>query len=167
MKTAQIPTVETLAREFAKVLLEDIGAPSLRMASLLNLREPDKDVCHTHDFCDSNQSMIDAYARLTGIPAAEVDVCTDPFVTVANAAWSLAKSKVFFLDTFGMVPNLPRPVGVHTPSYTAKILQSLREAFPRLTFIDTSWNNDATDSIERYGEGAERIPIPPGGIPDL
>lgn len=139
MKT--IPTTETLAREFAKVLLEDIGEPSLRKAVLLNLREPDKDVCHTHDYCDSNMSMVNAYARLAGIPADSVDVCNDPFVAVANEAWSLAKSKGFYLPD-------ATTVGEHTPFYTAKILQSLQKAFPSLSFVDTSWHHDMVDSIE-------------------
>jgi hypothetical protein len=36
----------------------------------------------------------------------------------------------------------------HTPKRTIKVLGKLKSLFPNLKFVDTSWNNDACDSIE-------------------
>lgn len=49
-------------------------------------------ICATHDFCDPNQSMIDAFKSITG---REPDVQSDEDNLYINTSWSLAKANEF------------------------------------------------------------------------
>ena len=40
------------------------------------------------------------------------------------------------------------PAGYHTPQQSEQVLNTLRKEFPTLSFVDTSWHNDAADSFE-------------------
>lgn len=81
--------VVKLAVEFSKCLLACIGQGELSEAARLNAAESNRSVCHTHDFCDSNQVMLDAMESL------KVS-CND---LVVSDAWNLAYACGFFLQS--------------------------------------------------------------------
>ena len=53
---------ELLAVEFSKRLLKCIGRK--KMEKVVTLNKGERHICHTHDFCDPNQIMIDSVEAL-------------------------------------------------------------------------------------------------------
>lgn len=93
---------EELAVAFCGELKEQIGLIGIRKAAELNDSEADHRVCHTHDFCDSNQVMLDAWERVFGTgtePACIREGTTDEERAhddrIWNRAWKLAKRARF------------------------------------------------------------------------
>jgi hypothetical protein len=50
-------------------------------------------VCHTHDFCDANVLMLEAWAEMFG---GEPDPASDEDAELINDAWFIAKAAEFF-----------------------------------------------------------------------
>lgn len=88
-----LPDPDTLGSEFIIVIrdwLIDDG-DTLARIDQRNRDETDPRICHTHDFCDSNQAMIDAFARL----GVEYDTQSDAHHALGQQAWALAKKRGF------------------------------------------------------------------------
>ena len=84
---AELPSVELLATLFSQEMTSRLTAAELREIARLNAEETDASICHSHDFCDPNQFMIDALAKL-----AITDIGGNATVTgVIDKAWDLAK----------------------------------------------------------------------------
>lgn len=94
-----IITPDELAAEFARQLQQDLEpwewAEVLRRNASPEYTEG---VCASHDFCDSNMTMLDAFEVLhkremvmDATPAGEVDRA------LWNAAWDIAKTKYLTL----------------------------------------------------------------------
>lgn len=85
-----------LAVQFSNILKE-----WLTIAKLTEVNERNKqyktnnaDCCATHEFCDPNQAMIDAFTQLTG---REIDVQSDSDLSLTNKAWAMAKESNFYV----------------------------------------------------------------------
>ena len=87
MKPNSTTPVLDLALEFTKLLQAQLSTDVLNTVRKLNALEQDSAICHTHNFCDANQVMIDALDELheTFDPQ---DVAQGVWI---DAAWSLAK----------------------------------------------------------------------------
>lgn len=88
---------QVIARQFCVLLREYLGDEKVNVAAALNDAEKDSGVCHTHDFCDANMVMDEAFRKI-GRPIKEVppdDATTDLW----NGAWGMAKAA-------GFVPEL-------------------------------------------------------------
>jgi hypothetical protein len=98
---ATLDDAPKIARQFAANLLEEIGAAKVRLAAHLNSKQSHPDVCHSHDFCDANMTMDDAFETLgfaTFADSEDSETLTEQICTVWNAAWSIAKSAEFDLS---------------------------------------------------------------------
>lgn len=100
MSAAQeIPTgqaaIEALARAFARRLREEIGEDDLRAVVARNRASGDPNGCASHDFCDANMPMAEAFEEVLGADPEEPDDC-DP--ALWDAAWDRAKAADFWLD---------------------------------------------------------------------
>lgn len=72
-----------LATLFATKLQAEIGADNYaKMIELNAVAEPG--VCHSHDFCDANMVMHEAYTEVMGF---EPDFDNDEWIDTFNAAW--------------------------------------------------------------------------------
>jgi hypothetical protein len=94
-----------LAKAFAEELNSNLTPEQIDEVNRLNVEEADKAICHSHDFTDANQLMIDAmgddYERmevlkekqphLTEEEAAELE----SLWALINEAWAIAKSNEF------------------------------------------------------------------------
>lgn len=80
-----------LANEFSKVLHEWLGTEKIVEINLLNEGE-DKTCCHSHDFCDSNEAMAEAFIALYG---RNISVRSQRDTDLVNNAWALAKNNKF------------------------------------------------------------------------
>jgi hypothetical protein len=50
-------------------------------------------VCASHDYCDSNQCMINAWGAL--MPNDEINPASEQDITIVNAAWNAVKAHGF------------------------------------------------------------------------
>lgn len=82
------PTADELARSFCAVLTEWLEADTIAEIVRRNAESANENVCHSHDFCDANQAMLDAMER----HGMEWD---SEHIDLVNAAWDIAKSKGF------------------------------------------------------------------------
>jgi hypothetical protein len=79
-----------LAKAFAEEINSQLTAEQVDQINVLNAAETDKNICHSHDFTDANQVMIDAMATL----GMEWDN-TEEINTLTNEAWEIAKRNEF------------------------------------------------------------------------
>lgn len=85
--------VITLAKEFSSILKEWLSKKEMEELIQANKDERDSSICHSHDYCDPNQAMADAFKKVTG---KEVDMQKDKDSALVDAAWDLAKKENFY-----------------------------------------------------------------------
>lgn len=91
MKTIQtLPTAKELAAEFCRCLRAELTADELADVVQTNRLETSPNICHSHDYCDANQTMLDAMAKW----GLDFDAVTEGLI---NEAWELAKKAGFSL----------------------------------------------------------------------
>lgn len=91
---AALPDKETLASEFTIVVREWLTPAQCREIDRRNAESRlagDFGVCHSHDFCDANQAMLDALARFN----VEPDLQDDRQASLITDAWNIAKEHGF------------------------------------------------------------------------
>lgn len=80
---------EILGKAFAADLLDYLGAKKFAEVCKRNDLET-TDCCHSHDFCDANMVMLNAYCRLTGTDENDVDI--EAACELFNDAWDYARA---------------------------------------------------------------------------
>lgn len=97
--------IEQLAREFSRQLRDSLLEHEMSQVISLNDSEEDKDCCHSHDFCDANMVMDEAFNTVFNrsciFPS---DVEKNPQLAdqeiadldLWNKAWSMAKENKFY-----------------------------------------------------------------------
>ncbi len=86
MKTNQ---AQLIAASFRRGLRSAIGASPLREVDQLNNAEPNPHVCHSHDYCDANEYMAEAFR---GVVGREIDLQSDEDSGLWAAAWARFKA---------------------------------------------------------------------------
>jgi hypothetical protein len=83
-----------LAREFGTMIQEAFTRQQFNIMLDRNKAEPaESGVCHTHDFCDANMYMHEAFEKTFG---REPDTNDDSDLESWNDAWAIAKAADFF-----------------------------------------------------------------------
>jgi hypothetical protein len=90
IETAEI----ALAHAFARRLREELTGSEIMEVVALNAAESTPDVCHSHDFCDSNMTMLEALAGLLQVDPDAVDL--EEHIELMNAARDIAVFNAFF-----------------------------------------------------------------------
>lgn len=80
-----------LAKDFATLLNDELSSENLAKVIALNAAETNTEICHSHDFCDPNQVMIDAMA----LQNVELDTQSEEQRVQMNLAWDIAKKARF------------------------------------------------------------------------
>ena len=75
-----------MARTFSGLLRDELTAGQMSSVIERNRAETDRNVCHSHDFCDANMTMARAF-RLVGQDPADN--------ALWDAAWNAAKQAEF------------------------------------------------------------------------
>lgn len=89
-----IPTPTDLARAFSAVVAEWLPPGELEAVRECNrTTHADPGVCASHDFCDANMAMLEAWRRCTG--SDEIDANDQAQAAAWNEAWKLAKAAEF------------------------------------------------------------------------
>ncbi len=86
---------ELIAKSFSAML--DIELDLLEVITL-NEAEEDKHICHSHDFIDANEVMLEAYKNVVGQEVTEEELVTPTSIFIMSEAWTLAKAKKFFVS---------------------------------------------------------------------
>jgi hypothetical protein len=113
MTTKQQPV--TLAREFSRVLTEWLTPAEMADVNAKNAAEYNPIICHSHDYCDANMAMDEAFSRAFGYSPLD-DAHRDPAddgmtaenVDLINSAWDIAKALEFNADKIAAAENFAR-----------------------------------------------------------
>jgi hypothetical protein len=84
--------IQTLATIFTRIILEVYTENEMDEIIRRNHAETDKNVCHTHDFGDANESMLQAFSEVHG---REPHISNHDDMELINAAWAQAKLSDF------------------------------------------------------------------------
>lgn len=76
---------------FESLLWQQLGEANYREVAERNHRETDPNICHTHDFCDANQVMMDAFEKVLG---REPDIQSPTDMQVFDAAWVIGRQRL-------------------------------------------------------------------------
>jgi hypothetical protein len=95
MKTRPTPKrIHKLATEFCRRLRAELTPSEMTAVLIRNRKEKRLDVCHSHDFIDSNMVMWEAWRALF---RQHLKPDNDDHCHLVNEAWALAKTCGFSL----------------------------------------------------------------------
>lgn len=80
-----------LSNEFNNILNEWLSAEELKTINRIN-KTNHVNVCATHDFCDSNMAMWEAFKNLNSV---DMDLQSQSDMDLINEAWDLSKKNLF------------------------------------------------------------------------
>ncbi len=81
---------------FAARLRTEIGPANLQEVIRRNALPAYRGCCASHDFCDANMPMMDAFEGAKGRPVLGEDGMADADCDLVNAAWDMANANAFF-----------------------------------------------------------------------
>lgn len=144
-----------LAREFCKQLKETLTPTEFSESQQRNLADPDPRICHSHDFCDANQIMLNAMDEL-GIDDDVVWNEDNDGTELVNAAWDIAKAANYVAEDCCQLPQVVgysrEPVLSHGDS-DDPLEQKLRIMWHALEIIAVGDSKDpATDAATALRE---------------
>lgn len=84
--------IESLAGKFSEVLKSWLSKSQINAAIKKNKTEAYKNCCASHDYCDANMTMFEAFTAIVGF---EIDLQSDNHLNLWNEAWDLAKANDF------------------------------------------------------------------------
>lgn len=84
-------TIEQLSQEFTKVITNWLTPDQVAEVNKRNATPAYEGMCGTHDFCDANQAMIDAW----NIVCPGQDLFSEENWLIAGHAWNLSKTNQF------------------------------------------------------------------------
>ena len=84
-----------LAKLFSELLIKEIGKDNVKEAIARNIASNQIGVCHSHDFCDANMVMLDAWCKLNK-KNSDGFFYDDVYDTV-NIAWNEAIANNFYV----------------------------------------------------------------------
>lgn len=86
------PHTSELAHEFSRILRDWLTEDEIEQVIERNAEVDDPAVCASHDFCDANMAMYEAFERVMGHP---IDTRKKADVAVWDKAWNMAKASDF------------------------------------------------------------------------
>lgn len=84
-------SIEALAQAFSEEVRGELSAAELADVNTANSSD-ENGPCATHDYCDANMLMAEAFTRIMG---REFDY-SDADAEIWNAAWAMAKHERFY-----------------------------------------------------------------------
>jgi hypothetical protein len=78
--------IDTTARVFVALLRYQLTEEQFNEMCRRNAAETNEGICHSHDFCDANMVMLDAFHAV----CPDVDSASDFGVIIWNDAWAAA-----------------------------------------------------------------------------
>jgi len=84
--------VRALAHEFSRILRDWLTEDEIKQVIERNAEFDDPAVCASHDFCDANMAMYEAFENIMGHP---IDTRKKADVAMWDKAWNMAKASDF------------------------------------------------------------------------
>ena len=81
---------KSIGDAFVAVLNEWLTSNEMTLVRERNALEPIPGICHSHDFCDANEAMLQAFYKTVGSPFDDGGHVTEEAITLWNAAWDYA-----------------------------------------------------------------------------
>lgn len=105
----QYPSASQVARAFAEIIRDWLSPKEVRHMNIANAFENNPRVCHSHDYCDANQAMLDAFQKC-GLDACstggdDIGPMDDKCESIWNEAWEIARKALFFPEKIKVVLN--------------------------------------------------------------
>lgn len=75
-----------IAMEFCRILRRDLSVEDLGEVCARNAVETSSGVCHSHDFCDANMVMEEAFHALGRATCADIGLDANPGLAAAHQA---------------------------------------------------------------------------------
>jgi hypothetical protein len=94
MKQTRPNEVALLSKEFSQILKTELSAEEMTEVVRINSLPAYSDACASHDFCDANMVMNEAFEK---VMQREFDFDSDCDTDLFNGAWSLAKTNNFYI----------------------------------------------------------------------
>ena len=88
--------IEALSNHFSAGLQGYLTSAEYVKLALLQRDHSEPGICHSGDFCDSNQIMIDAFGRAFEV---ELDTNSDQDMRLVDCAWTMSKARLFKLPS--------------------------------------------------------------------
>ena len=140
-------TAGALAEQFSRVLRLWLNQEEMYQVVMRN-RRVDEGICHSHDFCDSNMAMHEAFVNLYGrepdIGGATVQSRGE--ILMWNTAWQLAKEREFKAIEDSETRVMFRDLG----HWAVLLLDDLGDVSPQ-SHRRASWNTVVEEISKRYG----------------
>lgn len=86
-----------LAKQFTRIINEWLTIAELKEVRKFNSLPENIDYCGTHNFCDGNQALIDAYQFIFNC---QPDITNNYCLRLSNKAWGIAKQNQFLNSKF-------------------------------------------------------------------
>ena len=102
------PHTSELAHEFSRILRDWLTEDEIEQVIERNAEVDDPAVCASHDFCDANMAMYEAFERVMGHP---IDTRKKADVAMWDKAWNMAKASDFAVGR----KKRMNPTGSSTP----------------------------------------------------
>jgi len=90
-------TLETIARKFGELLLRDIGLDDLKTVNRENAKDASPNICHSHDFCDANMVLAEAFEDSGIEPFPDDEQEMDKVIDLCNKVHGIAKQNNFYI----------------------------------------------------------------------
>jgi hypothetical protein len=85
-----------IAFQFSMGLRKALSPDQITVINARNAAESNPSVCHSHDFCDANEVMDDAFRNVTGASVTDPETVNDDAnLSQWNIAWSIARAARF------------------------------------------------------------------------
>lgn len=94
LRKLTVVTPTELAKEFSRLIREKLKPADMGKVIALSKSGDYTTACPTHEFCDANQVMMDAFENLAGRPYSFDDDSTDHEIT--EQAWTIARENDFY-----------------------------------------------------------------------
>lgn len=97
MQNERAELIDRIAATFTAKLFDALGLLTMNEVVQRNRTEESPKVCHSHDFCDANVVMADAFAEEAGH---DIDMDDAGHLDVWNEAWELARGSRFEAELY-------------------------------------------------------------------
>ena len=84
--------IELIAADFSRRIRAYLTPEQMSAVIARNQCEPNPSICHSHDDCDANAFMQEAFEQVSGRP---VDLHSDSDDFIVWASWEIAKQTKF------------------------------------------------------------------------
>jgi hypothetical protein len=158
--------VAALAGAFTDVLQDWLSPPELEAMRVANRRFRGTSTCASHDYCDANMAMLDAFQSTFGAEpriADQPDGGQGPDIALWNAAWSLASKVWLTAPGRTATPAFHHTLLVKLSDHHGDSVSSLSELLEDLspttsaTRLAAIENDVLTSGVCQGGGGAEPV----------